>query len=497
MTGTTRRLHLGLLSLIVGLAAVLRWYAIGRSSIWIDEGASITLARMPWDRFVQTLWQYEINMTSYYLTLRAWMHLGDSEAIIRSLSALLGTVSVVAIYLLGRRLLGERVGLVAAAFLSVNMLHVWYSQEARGYSLAVLLVIVSLLLFVEAVENPKKRWLWVGYLAVSVLAVYAHLFALLVLAAQWLALGPRRLRQIGLLRLGGVGLALGLPLAPLAVFLLRPDQGQLEWIPPISVGQVVLTLFAVCGGNPIVLVLVLIGLTWVVKSSTRSRDAAFGMRLLALAFVLPLAVVALASLFRPLFFFRHFAICLPPAALIAARVATPARPLGRRKRGLVLALVVLTVGASCLATGQFYFGAMNNWAGDWRGATEHVMANRRTDDAILFHYSAGLDAYHYYEDRVPSSGGPTQRPTVVFPEAGDIASVHLVPDPARLRKASEGHPRLWVVLHQKSTEDLPASFLDSYRRIDQDVFPGMPTMDVTVELYEVGRGTGESTGEDR
>ena len=146
---SSRRLRIAIMSVIVGVAAVLRWLMIGRSSLWIDEGASVTLARMPWDRFLHVLWQYEANMTAYYLILRAWMHMGDSETIIRSLSALLGTAAVLAIYVLGRRVMSERVGVLAAALLAVNMQHLWYSQDARGYSLVVLMVIGSLLFFVE------------------------------------------------------------------------------------------------------------------------------------------------------------------------------------------------------------------------------------------------------------------------------------------------------------------------------------------------------------
>jgi mannosyltransferase len=480
----------------VAVAAALRWYAIGRSSVWIDEGASITLARMPWHRFLRVVSQYEANMAAYYLLLRAWLPLGDSEAVVRSLSALLGTMAVVAVFLLGRRLFGDRVGLLGAALLSVNMFHLWFSQEARGYGLAVLLVTCSLLLFVEAIERPERRWTWVGYIAASVVAVYAHVFAALVLAAQWLAVGPRRLRDIGPRRLAFILVGLGLPLTPLALFMLRRDRGQIEWIPPLSAGSLVAGLLGPCGFNGLMLLLVLIGLAWGLKSLTGKDDAAFRMRLLALAFSFPLVATALASIVKPVFFFRYFAICIPPATLLAARVLSPVRALTRVKRALVGALAILTLGLSALVTVGYYV-RMPNWAGDWRGATAYVLAHRAPGDAILFHVSAGRDAYAYYEDRLPSDPSPVPLPVVVFPRAGDLASIHLVPEYDSLRTAGAGHPRLWAVLHQKKATDLPAPFLAAYRKVDEKVFPGVdPSMSVTVELYQVRPTSDVGSAED-
>jgi mannosyltransferase len=485
VVGRSRRFIVGVVSGVVALAAVLRWYMIGRSSIWIDEGASITLARMPWDRFLRALWQYEANMTSYYLILRAWMHLGDSETVVRSLSALLGTASVLAIFFLGRRLLGERTGLLAAALLAVNMFHVWFSQEARSYSLVVLLVIGSLFFFIEAVENPRKRWMWRGYVAVSVFAAYSHLYVLLVLAAQWLAVGPCRLREIGSRRLLWIVLFLGVPLIPLPAFVLFRDRGQLEWIPPVDAGSVISTLLAACGFNPLMLLLVLVGLVWTIKWSIKDDQKALRARLLGLAFVFPIFIVALASFIKPLLFFRHFAICIPPAALIAARVLSPERTLSKGKRVLVSALAVVTIGLSFVVI-LSYFQNMCNWGGDWRSATEHILANRQAGDAMIFHYSAGLDSYRYYEHRLPSSHSPITMPTIIFPEEKDLSSVHLVPNYERLRKASAGHPRLWVVLHQKEPKDLPAPFLDMYNKTEVKVFAGsVPNMSVSVYLYVI------------
>jgi mannosyltransferase len=474
----------GLLAGIVALAAAIRWYAIGRGSIWIDEATSLALVRLPWRAFLRTLWEYEANMAFYYLLLRAWLNLGDSEVAVRSLSALFGTLAVLALYGLGRRLFDERVGLLAAALLSVNMFHLWFSQEARSYSLVVLLVILSLRFFVEGVEGPERRSVWLGYAIASVLAVYTHFFAVLVLAAQWLAVGPRRLKRIGPRRLVPMTLGMTLALLPLAVFVLRHDQGQIDWLPPMSVASVLGTLLAICGYNPLAMLVVVVGLVSAFKHAAADDDAAWRKRLLGLCLVFPMVVVALASLAKPLFFFRYFAICIPAATLLAARVLIPERALSMRRRRMMAALAVLNLAFGLLTVGGFY-KQFPNWGGDWRSATEYVLKNRQDGDGILFHVSAGLDAYRYYEERVPSRLLPVAVPTVVFPAAEQMASAHLVPHGPELEKASAGLSRLWLVLHQREATALPPEFLAPYRLVQEQALNGIsPEMSLKVALYE-------------
>jgi hypothetical protein len=471
---------------IVALAAALRWHQIGVGSLWIDEGNSITLARLPWKPFFETLCRYEANQGIYYGLLRAWMRLGDSEAVVRSLSALFGTAAVAGLYWLGRRLFGARVGLLASALLAVNVFHVWFSQEVRSYALVVFLTVLSLLLFVEAVEHPRRWGAWAGYAVASVLAVYAHFFAALVLAAQWLAAGPRRLRGVGVRRLALVVLALVVPLLPLAAFILRRDQGQIDWVPPTTAAHALATVLALSGFNPLMLILLVIGLVWSLRDLTRDDEDGWRIRLVGLCFAFPITAIALASVAKHLFFFRYFAICLPAGALLAARVLTPVRILSRPKRVTVDALAALTLGLGLLVTGGSY-GRLHDWGGDWRSATEYVLANRRPGDGIIFYVSAGLDAYRYYRDRVPSSGCASPLPVVVFPEATELASAHLVPDSARLQEASARHPRLWLVLHQKDASALPAPFLATLRLVEERKFTAVgPEMRLTVALYRTG-----------
>jgi mannosyltransferase len=481
---TPRRSGLAVLGALVGLGALLRFFAIDRSCIWMDEASSIDVARLPLGDFLRALRRDEVNMTFYHLLLRLVLLFGESALVVRTISALCGVAAIVLVYLLGRRLFEERVGLVAAALLSINVFHIWFSQEVRGYSLVVLLVCVSTYFFLLIVERPDRRGPWIGYVASSVLAVYTHVFAVFVLASHWLSLGPRGLRETGPRRIVGAGIAIVVCLAPLAVFLLAQDRGQVSWIPPISLAMVLVTLDALAGFNLVLLALLLGALVWVFKGLARGGDEAFARRLLGVSLVFPLVLVALVSFFKPLFFFRYFVVLLPAATILLARVFCPRQASSKVKRAVIVAGVLALAFNAVLNAG--FYGTMDNWEGDWRSATRFVLDHSRPGDAILFHAAAGVHPYAYYLRQAKAD--PRSTPVIIFP-LPDLASRPLgpreLPTQDALEKSSAGHPRLWVVLHHEQFRRFPDAFLDAYRKVDERSFKSLaPESSLKVVLYE-------------
>jgi mannosyltransferase len=180
------------------IGAALRLHQLSAKSFWIDEGASVSFATMPLRPFLHTLWSYQGNMTLYYFLLRAWIHLGDSEFVVRSLSVLLAVLTIPAIYFLGKRLFDRTTGLTAAVLLSVHSFHVQWSQEARGYSLLTLLLVLAAYFLMCAMESKEESLgYWIGFTVTAALSFYAHIFAVFVLAAFALSIAfpkPYRVR---------------------------------------------------------------------------------------------------------------------------------------------------------------------------------------------------------------------------------------------------------------------------------------------------------------
>ncbi len=478
------RVGLIVLGALVALGALLRFYAIDRGSVWMDEAVSIDFARMPLGDFLTAVRDDEANMGFYHLLLRLFLLFGESALVARSLSALCGVATIVLVYVIGRRLFDERVGLVAAALLSANVFHIWFSQEARGNSLAVLLVCVSTYFFLAIVERPDRLAPWIGYVASSVLAGYSHVFAVFVIASHWLSLGPKRLRETGPGRIAGATIAIVAFLVPLAVFLLGQDRGQVSWIPPASLVMVLLTVDALAGFNLVLLGLLLGGLAWVLKDFVKGGDEAFARRLLGVSLVFPITAVALVSLVKPLFFFRYFVVLLPAATILVARVLC-LRHASSNVRRAILVASVLALAFNVVLNGGYY-RTMDNWEGDWRSATRFVLDNSRPGDAILFHAAAGVHAYGYYLRQ--ANADPLSSPTIIFPlpeVAGARKGARLVPTRDALEKASAGHARLWVVLHHQQLRTFPSAFLDAYRKVEERSFKSLsPQTSLTVVLYE-------------
>lgn len=168
------------LAFILVLGLVLRLVKLGGQSFSYDEVYSSSLSAKSLGvvatRFCQT-------PALYHILLHFWLYLGRSDVIIRLLSVLLGMASLWVVYLLGKELLDAKHGLVGAFLLSISPYHIWYSQDARMYSLLVLLSSASMVFFIKFLRG-KRGWPSVWWVLTTVLSIYTHYYAAFVLFAQ-------------------------------------------------------------------------------------------------------------------------------------------------------------------------------------------------------------------------------------------------------------------------------------------------------------------------
>src|SRR5437868_3628707 len=171
------------------LGSILRVVFIARNSLWSDEIVSLQIASLSWRDFWRVLSTSEANMGLYYLLLRPWIHFGSTEAVLRALSAIAGILTIPAAYKLAKALFDRRIALITAFLFSINPCDVFFSQQARSYSLQILLVTLSMWLFFTCIrqERPRSWSPWFLYVLASSFAVYAHFFSALILLAQWIA----------------------------------------------------------------------------------------------------------------------------------------------------------------------------------------------------------------------------------------------------------------------------------------------------------------------
>jgi len=209
-----KRFGLALL-LIVLLAFLLRLYRLDQQGLWYDEGFSVYLARMSLGEITART-ASDIHPPLFYYLLHLWLGpFGDSEFALRFFSLIFGLLTIPLIYALGRRLLGTTSGLLAASLLAISPLYLWYSQEARMYTLVTFLCLAtSYLLLRGLAEGSKGALIWGLYVLINVLAVYSHFYAFFILTFHlifllaWWAVKRKGDRLLaGLLSQGVVALA--------------------------------------------------------------------------------------------------------------------------------------------------------------------------------------------------------------------------------------------------------------------------------------------------
>ncbi|MDR7519554.1 MAG: glycosyltransferase family 39 protein [Armatimonadota bacterium] len=437
----------------MGLALALRLLYLGRDSLWIDEALSVVKARLPWPAFLGYVIRYDPNMPLYYGLLHLWLYLGDSEFAIRLLSVIPAVLTIPVLYALGSRLFGARVGLMSALFLGLNAFHLNHSQEARTYSLLVLLVTLSSLCFVRAVEVPsRRRWVW--YAVVSAAAVYSHLFGALVPAAHGMALLFRRFREVPWRSALGSVAAIGLLAAPLGIALLTRDVWALGWYDrEPGLLSIVRRFYVLTGGALPLLAYGAAALvaTWRAVGAWRGGWGSVRAWRLGVVYtwlVVPVALAFAVSFYSPVFISRYLIVVLPALVLLAA-VGVDALP----SRQLVAAAVVVFAVASGQSAVTYYREPPLE---NWRDAARHVLSQAQDQDAVIVYIAEARPAFEYYRDRLRGIGGG---PAVVFPspEFGiGLAPTwtERKPDAILLEEVARRYRRVWLVLSHDGVEGL-------------------------------------------
>jgi mannosyltransferase len=418
---------------ITAVAVLPRFVNLGRESLWWDEAVSVGFAKLSWPSFQLLVSRSEANMMFYHFLLRGWIHLGQSEMAIRSLSAIAGVLTIPVVYFLAKRMFGTKEAVLGALLLAGNTFHVQYSQEARAYSLAVLLVTLSSLFFVRAVEL-RSVGDSIGYVIATSLAVYTHLFAVLVFAAQLASLVTLAPRKVPWRQLLACVASIGLLCVPFAIFFLRNDSERVSWIQRPTPSDVYHLFGAFAGGKRGIILLYLMAcLAAVVFSFLKRRDplrpyAGWHIGFLLSWLLVPIVASLVMSLRTPIFLDRYLLVSLPAFLLLAAVGVSQIQP----RWAFAGAVIILTM----LMARSVYRFSTTQHKEDWRGATKYLLANGSPRDALIFFHGAGRNAFGYYSERDGNPGGAGK--TLYFDGDSELS-------PSVYGHLREVYPRVWFI----------------------------------------------------
>lgn len=484
----------GLLVVAVLAGLVLRWYHLGRQSLWFDEGYTAWAVGLSSANIVR----YAQNSDApplYFLLQHAWQALfGNSEFALRGVSAFCGTVSLPVFYAFAKKVLKDQMAVLLATWLfAFSLMQLWYSQEARFYELASFLALLGLYALVLFLEKRS-----IGSFAVIVVSIacslYTHnmmLFYLLALNVSWLIYPSQRSwieRAKEALLADVVAGVLYLPWVPS----LLPQIVNVHkrfWVPVPTVSTLLhtLTIFAgffpdylltvgrrllplppqaiwVCllGGIGLLsLATVAGGLYGVAKEDRRKNVALLVYGLLPI-----LIVFILSRVSTPVYIDRVF---INSSVVIPIVFAAPlAFQRGRRAR-TAYAWLGIVVGLATMASGFGYLKYEQKE--DWRGASANLLDIHQNNRLIAFMASRGEFLFNYYAQRlgpgdpaVSKIGVPTDFDEQ-FPPPKAKDPIRGVMDMGQLKTAVESkkYSEIDLVLSHETWDD-PNGLVPDYLR---------------------------------
>lgn len=509
------------LFLLTLAALLIRLFRLDGQSLWIDE--CVTVSRAAWD-LGKTFLLSSYTPPFYQTFLHYWLMLGHSDFWVRLPSAVAGALCVPLTFLTARSLYveaspgtgqpgdcgsggaGGRAALWYAAVLTaVAPLNIYYSQEAKPYTLTMLLGLLSVYSFLELTRgggggHRGPKW-WILYLGGTALGIATHYSVAYVVVVEnaWFFFGPGRRPLRARTWLLAQAVLCAVVVLPLWVFHFLPTTRMVQEALPgvlrrpfqplavpyffyaFSVGFSLGPSLADLHTHPAAVLirnhLPALGLTAVVFSLAffiglawmRPRRAAL---FLASWILLPLGLSLLASLKVGTIVHVRFAIVVLPAyvMIIGAGVAALRSPW---LRGALLAgLLVLSLWSD-----RQYFFNPAYWREDARGAAAMIAQREQKDDVV-----AGVSSYFmHYAFSYYYRGGCR---LVTFPfdtmareqNVRDLVAQHV-----------GDAPRIWYVQSRQWETD-PAGLLKSYLEAHYRVEYSAELPGVEVILFAMAGG---------
>lgn len=385
----------GLISIMV-VGVILRLINIDVESYWFDEIYSVTLAKIPLFE-IPFLTSKDFHPPFYYMALNIWMSIfGSTETASRSLSALFSVLTIPVIYFIAKNVFNKKTALIAALIFAVSRINIFYSQEARMYTLLALLASISYLMMIKILQSKdKKPAYWVLYILANTAMTYTHNFAFLILLSQVLYIlifwfkskSTKSAKPIQFIISYGVLFLLYLPW--LFVFIGQMKKvGHGFWLPAISRfsgGEA----FVELSGSITIAIIFLILLAWLIFKQSSSKDnldsidnnqeikaSVIGSGIFWIWFILPIALPLFVSYFFSPIFNARYSLLTSPALILLVSAGINKLTSKKVSYTILIAIFVLSIAS-------LYEDWTTNEKEDWRAAAKYIDKTVTNNDLII------------------------------------------------------------------------------------------------------------------
>jgi mannosyltransferase len=437
--------------IIIFLAGtLLRGIDLTGESIWVDEGRSMALAKMPVSRIIQEN-ANDNHPPLYYIFLHYWIKLLGTDELSGRLPALiLGILSIPLIYLVGRRLFNYETGLYAAAIFCVSVFQIQYAQEIKTYAAAVFFTLISFYSYLNLRLSLKFKNILL-YIVSTAILLYTHFLAIPVVIAQNFIFITDYLKTRNHLFLRAwivmqaILLLLFAPWLPI-LFQRTADLPDTFWLPAVGLSEIPKTLLIYAGTftsfGLIALLIFIILVSFAIFPQNHNKGSVV---FLSIWFTFPILIpLAISFLHAPIYITRITIAASLPFYILAGKGIERIRNVTIRNQ--IFAILLLLSAANLLT----YYSEINKER--WRETVDILDRYAGPEDLVVVHSGFCIEnAIDFYRRKENMNLFP-------FPQEHLPVKSH---DLAELAGKTRLFQRVWLVeSHSRDSTDQILTVLD-------------------------------------
>ena len=470
-----------IVALLCTIALGLRLWRLN-TGLWLDEILTLVdYVRQPMGKILTTFSDQNQHMLYSMLAHVSVNVFGESAWSLRVPAVLFGLSGIVALFLLGRRVTNTTESLLACGLLTVSYHHIWFSQNARGYTGLLLFAILATWAWLTALPQ-RNTCAWIAYVVAVTLGMWTHTTMAFVvlghtLSYLWLLIRARTAQQPSAKRLGSqwvplVALFLSTTLTFQLYALALPDflrsalhevSKESEWtnVRWLIMETVRGLQLGFQGSAVLIAGLVLLALGW--HSLYRRNSVA------AIVMILPGPLLCLTMILlghnlwpRFLFFSMGFALLFAvrgtmKLAKILLSVLSRTMPTAPRVALVGAAMWAVVITASLVKLPKCYALPKQ----DFVGAREYVNTQRNPADAVVAVGLAALAYERYYAPKWLVANTRIELETLRRKHT-DVWLIYTMPTHVK-----KYHPELWqsIQRHFKEVQVFPGTMYGGEVRV--------------------------------